>query len=153
MLKEKNSAKTKKGFTLIELLLVIAIIGILAAAVLVSISGQRDKAKFNSALETTRNVLPYVIDCYMKGTLANGDGSGCYNLTAGVAPCVGAPVMPAVPDGFTAWVYCGSAYGDPRFIGTIHASGGTVSGSYGRPACFFTGSNSGKCYNGDSGSI
>lgn len=63
----KTKMKKNKGFTLIELLLVIAIIGILAAAILVGISGQREKARRASALESAKSVMPFAVDCYMRG--------------------------------------------------------------------------------------
>lgn len=46
----------KKGFTLIELLTVIAIIGLIASVVMVSLSGQRQKARVAKALEFSQSV-------------------------------------------------------------------------------------------------
>jgi prepilin-type N-terminal cleavage/methylation domain-containing protein len=61
--KEINSG----GFTLIELLIVIAIIGILAAVVLVSLVGAKKKGAKAAAISSAKSVMGELEVCYSDG--------------------------------------------------------------------------------------
>ncbi len=87
--------KKQKGFTLIELLLVMAITGILAGTILVGVSGQREKARASSALESLNSILPYAVECYLRGTGPVAPSA----ITGGNAVCTGAPVYPTLSGG------------------------------------------------------
>lgn len=110
------NSQNKKGFSLTEVIIVIAIIGILASIVSVSLSSVRKKAKASSVFQSLNSVTPMAYKCLLKNV------AGVYLFNPKVRPGVCSS-----PDGTgdwpdisgTGWDYANNFWWcDPNYTGT-----------------------------------
>lgn len=84
MKKQKFPTSNKQGFTLIEILLVIAIIAILASAILVGISGQRERARTSKVLMELSATLQPMMMCWSDSNSVDTTPNNNENICNGI---------------------------------------------------------------------
>jgi prepilin-type N-terminal cleavage/methylation domain-containing protein len=88
-MKHITQKNKNKAFTLIEIMVTIAIIGILAGVVLVSMSSYRDRARATAALQTLSSAMPFATKCALEGKKLNFEGNGNATPKGGTLICDG----------------------------------------------------------------
>lgn len=121
--------KTKRGFTLIELLVVVAIIGILAVVVIVSLNGARAKARDARVKSDIRNLMS-AVELYKNDDASGNAPSALASLTPSYVNAV--PTTSPTPN-YTANADCygiisSETMSDGNYFYANNGSTGTTAG-------------------------